>query len=818
MQQRRIGFIILAFYFVFLGGSAYYTLLLPVRILHHALVTILLGLWLANRLRTGRGIPTTPLNAPIFATIAAWTAAAFFSLDPRMAFEHLWFLLLHIIIFFVLVDLFQRGRGKLIMETQFLLGAMVVMISSIELASWYFGLGIGGYAIGWFGVIGPGAWLPLELPPRLTWAMNNSNWVGSYAAPMVALAIGWALTMRRRDFRDALFMLAAALTIVMLLTQSRGAVISLGVALGTLTALRLAQSPSMRTRVNPALFLGGTALIGAAGVLVFVLLMLNPGRASGDLIRMDMYRSALKMTVDHPVTGVGPGMYGRAYREYRDPLLARDRLSAAHNIYLHTAAETGLLGAGVAFWMLGAFGWAWRRRWLEATSSSGRLRLETVLAVLLGLAVHNIVDVFITTPMLLLVAVLVAYGITGQRDILDESPPGQRIPALILLVALLGYGVWFIQLDRAQLRYHDSLRGGPNALEDARAAVEIDPGLNLYRLNVAYLLGQRAMESDPDYDDDLLHEAIAAYQDALELEPTWDVGWMNLAALALRARDYDSVPDYLENAASVNLRTAVTLNIARFYEHPYWLPEDELIDLYYASLNMQRGTFPLSDFWTVTVPRREALQRFAEEAPVYMQYRIWRAHDPDLATSIIQELDPVEASDLWAAGDYALVFQDDRETARRYFDEAIASDRRNGDFYVARARATIQTDPDSARRDLNIARMLGTTFEQPEILLAELTDDPDERRDLLIAAVPPRVVDYGFVGVSFGGRTGPFDLLPEMRLPGPGRQMMNPWYILAEEALEAGQQAQAMSIYRGIIAHAPGEIDARMMLERLESD
>ncbi|HEX2907402.1 MAG TPA: hypothetical protein VHO69_11110, partial [Phototrophicaceae bacterium] len=138
---RRLTFILLAIYLVFLGGSAYYTLIFPIRVFHHLLLTGLLTLWLINRLRSRQGLPQTPLNAPIGAALVVWLISALASADPRMAFENLWLQLIHILFFFVLIDLFQRGRQRLVLETQFMLAALVIFLSALELASWYFGLG-----------------------------------------------------------------------------------------------------------------------------------------------------------------------------------------------------------------------------------------------------------------------------------------------------------------------------------------------------------------------------------------------------------------------------------------------------------------------------------------------------------------------------------------------------------------------------------------------------------------------------------------------------------------------------------------------------
>lgn len=65
--------------------------------------------------------------------------------------------------------------------------------------------------------------------------------------------------------------------------------------------------------------------------------------------------AAILMFIDHPVVGVGPGNYPMGYRQYanRFPVLVHPNDRRPHNLYLGTAAETGVLGlialGGVCF-------------------------------------------------------------------------------------------------------------------------------------------------------------------------------------------------------------------------------------------------------------------------------------------------------------------------------------------------------------------------------------------------------------------------------------------------------------------------------------
>jgi O-antigen ligase len=763
MRLGRLAFILFAIYIVFIGGSAYYTLIFPVRIAHHIIITVVLGLWLLTRIRRG-GLPRTALDWPIAAGVVMWLISAVTSIDRRMAFENLWFPLIHVLFFYVLADLFQRGRQRLVMETQFMLGAAVVMLSGLELASWYFGLGvIPGTQTGWIDVIGPGAWLPI-LPIRLSLAMNVSTLLAGYVAPLVILSAAWALTARQRDFRRVLWGLAGALLVVLMLTVSRGGLLSILTAIGSMGVFRLAQMPRVTQRL-PARALAGIALF--AGVVIvagYVIFSLTQARAgnTGDEGRLDMWRSAISITQDHPISGIGPGIFGRAFRSYRDATIAQDKLASAHNAYLNSAAETGLLGVAVSIWLGITFLRAWYRNWKQTTSQARKLRLEAALGALLGLGIHSLVDVFTITPIVLVMLLLVTYCITPTEMVYeglrpsDSQPVYRRILAVLALVAVAGYGVWWNRLDTAQSRYLNSFGDPQGAMTNAQAAIELDPGLNLYRLQVAYLSGQ-GVWTRPEAD---VQQAIDAYRQAVELEPTWDTGWINLAALELRQGNEQSALEHLQIARKINAHNSAAFQWAMLAERLQAAPEDEISSAYVDAIQGD-GRLPLTAFWWETTARQVAVERFLSEASLDIQYRVLAVHDPERAAQLVPA-SPASAAEWWVAGENALRVEQDRVKAAHDFSEAIQGARSIGDYYVSRAWATYQSDPASAGRDLDIAQLLGTSAEYPNLVRAEMASTTEEAARLRSNAVPGRLVLQEFAAVLYG-RPALFDVFPEMR-------------------------------------------------------
>jgi len=743
MRSQRLTFVFLAFYLIFLGGSAYYTFVFPIRIFHHALMTILMGIWYSRKFR-GEGIPQTALNLPLLGMIMIWVLSALLGSEPRNSIEGLWFIFLHITLFFVLTDLFQHGRGKLVMETQFLMGAVIILLSGLEIVSWYLGLNITPNTdIGWIDA----SIIPLA-PIRLALAMNISTLLAGYVAPLIMLIIGWAITVRRKDYRQVLWVITGLLTIILILTFSRGGLLSLGIGLGSFFMMRLVANNQRTSYIKWVIPL---TIIGAiGGILIFTI---SQARSSGDEGRLDMYRSAIEMTLENPLLGVGIGNYGRTLREYRTPELARDRMASAHNLYLNSTAETGFLGALVSLWLAVTLLITWQSVWKAQDIPQRKIRHEAVIAAILGIGAHSMVDVFTTTPLVSLIVLLIAYSITGHKTVLDERPKGNRLVALAGIIIVVGYGIFFIQTDRAYSAYLGSLRDEEHALANAQLAHSLDPELNLYTLQIAYLTN-----------------TAEGYKIALQAEPTWDVGWMNLAYLYEQAGEYDKALNALYRAEAIlPISPEANYNIGRLGE-AYQVLDDEAIIAYYYKALIQlrgRGDIPTESFWTQTPLRTQALRQYIQnrqELEVTIAYILVAQHFPDEINNYVPQ-NPKTGREWWVVGEYVLTIEKNPQKAIEAFTNAIATTPQEGDYYAGRARAKIALgeNPDT---DLNIASLLPRRFESVALIRADIAeqDGDTETAQKLRESTQTRVVSGDFAGVLYHGRIGVFDL-PEAMLP-----------------------------------------------------
>lgn len=730
--------------------------------------------------------------------MVAWFASALLSIDPRMALENLWFPLTHLLIFFIMVDLIQTGRGSLLTETAFLLGALVVILAGTQLASWLFGFGFATPNVGWLDVLN--AETPFSLkPPSLYVPIGVSTWLAAFTAPLVILATAWGLSARQRAARRALWVLAALLLVIALLTNSRGGWISLAAGGGIFVLLMIiqdarAQRLVRRYAVPIAIFL---VALAAAGGLLFVRVSSSTGHATGDVLRFDLWRGALEIAGDHPVLGVGAGEFGKAYRMIREPDYVDNRLGTAHNYYLNSLAESGIIGILIAAALGGLILWSWWKLWRSADSRARKTQLAGALAALVGFAAQSLFDTFTSTPLVLLALTLIAFCVTAPRSKIDPPLKGNRPAAIAALVLVGVYALGLFRADQAYAAFNASLGGD---IQQAQAAVALDPSLNLYRIQVAYLTAANlAPDADPT-------PAIAVYERALALEPTWDTGWMNLAALYQRQGETAKALDALQRALNIDHMNGARLMWARIADETESAPAEEIIDAYVRFLSAPKdGYLPMDPFWGETELRRQAVEEYLSILMPEYQYRLLAGIDPTRLPELVP-VNPVTPAEWWVVAEHLLTVGGDPQAAEAAFTEAIhrhPNDGYLGDYFASRARARLHFDHPGALRDLDIATLLGTVYESPNATRALLTDSPEQKARLLASAVPPRILEQNFEGVLFGGRVAAFDLLPEMRMPGPGRIVMQPWYDLAALYEQLGQPERAENVRRAILERSP---------------
>lgn len=249
-----------------------------------------------------------------------------------------------------------------------------------------------------------GGLLALFLPPALALSIRAENWLQRLLAIVTFLMLSVAL----------------------LLTQSRGAI------LGAIVALVIV-SGVMSKPLRWLWWAGGLLTLGVMAVKgSSILQMLMSSNASTNGVhsmaqRTELWSRAIYAGVDFPLTGIGLGQFPNTvqllYPTFQVTLTAD--VPHAHNLYLQTLAEMGYPGLIVTIAFLLVLLFALIRRTRQAQNSMTPLAIG-LLGSLTVLLVHGIVDVPTYSPLSAIViwgmfGLMMAVGITGDRPLSAEA-------------------------------------------------------------------------------------------------------------------------------------------------------------------------------------------------------------------------------------------------------------------------------------------------------------------------------------------------------------------------------------------------------------
>jgi O-antigen ligase len=193
-----------------------------------------------------------------------------------------------------------------------------------------------------------------------------------------------------------LYMLAAGLTFtVIILSQTRGAY--LGTAAGLLAIFIFAPAARKRLVFAVAVLLAAGALLAAANPVIknriTTMIQVNRHDFSGNSastginVRLELWKLGYKMFRTHPVVGVGPDNVRRVFKKFHpEPFPEEGIYGTLNNLYVHQAAERGLLGLGALLFLFLAL-------WRYALENFRRSRSPYALWALCALPAFYVVNI-----------------------------------------------------------------------------------------------------------------------------------------------------------------------------------------------------------------------------------------------------------------------------------------------------------------------------------------------------------------------------------------------------------------------------------------
>ncbi len=271
---------------------------------------------------------------------------------------------------------------------------------------------------------------------RATGTFANPDHFANYLNLVLPLALAGAFfpasvaRKRRSEFRLVCAIAALILLCALILSASRAGWIGASLALAVMVwgATRIppaARPPWLRGRKATAISL---SLILAAAITMTLFWIGAAGRAQADLRveetiadqnlaeRLTPALDSLRMVRDFPLFGVGLGCWSEIFPQYRRPPWASRFWNAAHDGYVQSAAETGLLGFGLLAWFFVLAGRRIYQRMIIPHASLQPLSIA-VLAAAAMMAFHEFVDFPLQIPAnALLLTILLALALRMVRQ------------------------------------------------------------------------------------------------------------------------------------------------------------------------------------------------------------------------------------------------------------------------------------------------------------------------------------------------------------------------------------------------------------------
>ncbi len=272
-----------------------------------------------------------------------------------------------------------------------------------------------------------------EIPGRAIGTTSlASNFLAAVLVLTIPLTLGWWFGEHRSRalLRAALAVSVLLQMVTLVLTYTRVSLVVTAVAVVAVAAMRVRAVAAAGGVLPWRRMLAASAAVAALLVLVFMTTPLAQRLTADGNDRLALYDSAVRVFVDHPVAGVGPGE--QADVTAADPARYRSTTfgvatANAHNTVLLAAAENGVLGLlGAVVCTVGFAGAAVAGIRRAGTSPVGWGQAKAgvaVLAFLLQGMTNNLYTVTLTaTAMLLVLAACVCEPAATPR----RPPPLSR--------------------------------------------------------------------------------------------------------------------------------------------------------------------------------------------------------------------------------------------------------------------------------------------------------------------------------------------------------------------------------------------------------
>ncbi|MCI0345805.1 MAG: O-antigen ligase family protein, partial [Chloroflexi bacterium] len=390
-------------YLVFIGGGWQGIYTSALRSISTVIVAIAVSVWFAVAWRRPAWRPKSiflPAIAACLVSVAVTTAR---SRHPRLGIEYVADAVVLAALYLLLVRIlaqpwFRARMATLATALGFVIGALYVALTV-------------GHWLTWWGFVGRITVPPLR-PNFESLTFGNPAAVMTMSVLLASVAVA-SIGVASRGRAAASLILVLLAGLVTFLSGSRAGWLAVAAAVVVTAIAWLVSSTGRaqarafaRTMVATPAGRIATALavfVAAAGTVVLGPAILLRTGAGGEDLRVGYLTAAVEMFKESPFVGTGPGTWVAQRVVYTVPPTTDYYIPHAHNVYLQTLAEQGLLGGLVgAILIVSILTLIWR-------ASRERSQWAWVLAAVFStayFAAHQLFDFYMNFPSVMFAAAL----------------------------------------------------------------------------------------------------------------------------------------------------------------------------------------------------------------------------------------------------------------------------------------------------------------------------------------------------------------------------------------------------------------------------
>jgi len=394
------------------------------------------------------------------------------------------------------------------------------------------------------------SWGELQKGTYLVGSFYWHNQMAGFLVILIPLLWNLFLVTRNFYFKPFLFFLLLVLIVGIVLTQSRGAWLSLSAGLMVFALIYFRR---MKLAIKPIfvlvmLFILIVTIFQPLGIVdklrsIKEELFSETRTVSGNL-RVTVWRGTFYMISDNPVFGVGPGAFGSAYQKYQEApwLYAKN----THNQYLEYAAETGIVGflLFIAI-ILSAILIVFRTR-KEIADNVRYPLLAGAAAALFGSGAHAIIDtdwsrISLYSIFWILMAIVLA-SLSKKEKVFEVVGIKKTLYLFLFfpLVVALMLGI----SDRSYEMAKKSLEEGK--VQEAEGSILKAIKFNPYDFSSQFLYGQiKEIQKRPEGAKNLYRKA--SWLSVFNSEPLYRIG-----LIEFQKENYKEAKKWFEEAVGLN--------------------------------------------------------------------------------------------------------------------------------------------------------------------------------------------------------------------------------------------------------------------------